>query len=176
MGKKPPKLNPIDRTIGRGAGARGTKHEHSHGKDAHKKAKQSTRGHYKVEFTQSFEKVSEKDVELRKTYGIDLVAQHVGVPADMIHLRPKNTEAQTTTTVSEVYYVKVGKDNYGKLAIMTQRLFKKIHLTFVFQAKKTAQKPPKPSFQRKVSFRGMRTSEKQQSDRQSYRTRKKGKR
>lgn len=142
------------------------------GADAYKRSRQSNKGHYRVEFTQVYENMTEKDVDLREVYGKDLVAGNIGVPADMITLvSKKKTGEQTLTALDEVFYVKVGKDNYGKLSIRTQRLRKAAMLIFIFQAKKTAPKPPQKSYSRKVGFKKRTASQKSEASRKSYRTR-----
>ena len=168
------KNNSVNRSIGRGAGARGTSQISNNGKDAYRKSKQSTKGTYRVEFTKMYEGVSEKDIELRKTYGKDLISLNVGVPADMITLRTKKDNSnQTVTALDEVFYVKVGKDNYGKLSIRTQRLRRSNLLIFVFQVKKNAPKPPQKSFSRPRTYNKKSRSQKSQTSRSSWNRRKK---
>lgn len=170
------KQSSLSRSIARGGGARGLTGINSNGKDAYKRSKQSTKGHYKLEFIETYDKITEKDIELRKVYGIDLVSANVGVPTDMIRLKAKKkTGDQTLTSLDEVYYVKVGKDTYGKLSIRTQRLWKSNMLIFVFQKKKTAPKPPQKAFSRKVGFKKRTAGQKSQASRKSYRTRREGK-
>jgi hypothetical protein len=170
------KSNSVSRSVARGAGVRGTTGINSNGADAYKKARQSTKGHYRVEFTRTYEDMTDRDIDLRKVYGKDLVASNVGVPTDMITLvSKKKTGEQTLTSLDEVFYVKVGKDNYGKLSIRTQRLRKSSMLIFVFQVKKNAIKPPQKAFSRNVGFKKRTASQKAQASRKSYRTRRGGK-
>lgn len=176
MTKKKGSQNSVQRSIARGAEARGTTGINNNGAEAHKRARQSNTGHYRIEFTQVYERMTEKDLSLRKTYGIDLIASNVGVPADMITLVSKKKSGELTlTSLDEVYYVKVGKDNYGKLSIRTQRLWKSATLIFVFQVKKTVLKSPQKAFSRTVGFRARTASQKSEASRKSYRTRKGGK-
>ncbi|BAN59639.1 hypothetical protein N374_gp194 [Bacillus phage phiNIT1] len=120
--------------------------------------------------------MTEKDIELRKTYGIDLVAGNLKVPTDMVTLRAKKkTGEQTLTSLDEVYYVKVGQETCGKLSIRTQRLWKSSNLIFVFQIKKTALKPPQKAFSRNKGFKKRTTSQKSQASRNSYNKRRGGK-
>jgi hypothetical protein len=170
------KRNSVTRSMARGAGARGTTGLNENGQDAYKKSRQSNKGHYRIEFTEVFEKMTEKDVELRRKYGTDLVAANVGVPADMITLKAKKSSGeQTLTSRDEVFYVKVGKDNYGKLSIRTQRLWKSTTLIFVFQVKKNAIKPPQKSYSRKTGYKKRTASQKAQASRNSYNNRRGGK-
>lgn len=168
--------NSVRRSVARGAGARGTTGINSNGADAYKQARRSLKGHYRVEFTQVYENMTDKDIELRKVYGRDLVAGNVGVPIDMITLRPKQkTGKQTLTSLDEVFYVKVGQDNYGKLSIRTQRLWKSNTLIFVFQAKKNAYKPPQKAFSRTRGYSKRSSGRKAQASRNSYNSRRGGK-
>lgn len=166
----------INRSIARGAAARGTKGINNNGVDAYNQARKSTRGHYRVAFMNTYENMTEKDVELRVTYGKELVAKHVGVPTDMVTLRPKKSSgSQTITSLDEVFYVKIGQDTAGKLSIRTQRLWKSVTLLFVFQEKKTALKTPQKAFSRKVGFKKKSSSQRAQTNRNSYNKRRGGK-
>jgi hypothetical protein len=172
MTKKP---NSVSRSMARGAGARGTTGINTNGADAHNQARKSTKGHYRVEFSKVFEDMTEKDVELRHTYGKDLVAMNLGVPVDMVTFKAKKkVPAQTLTAMDEVFYVKVGADTAGKLSIRTQRLRKSTMLMFVFQVKKVALKPPQKAFSRKVGFKNKTSSQKSQTKRNSYNSRRGG--
>lgn len=175
MHKKP---TSVQRSISRGVGARGTgtNNINGNGADAFKKSKQSTKGHYRIAFSHVYEKMTERDVSLRVTYMKDLLADYIGVPVDMLSLKPKKAPSPTLTSRDEVFYVKVGKDIYGKCSIRTQRLWKNNLLVFVFQEKKAALKPPKKSYSRSGSFKKKTTSQVSQTKRQSYHSRKGGKR
>lgn len=169
------KNNSVKRSIARGAGARGTTGMNQNGADAYNQARKSTKGHYRVDFSKVYENMTEKDIELRKTYGKDLVAQSLGVPADMVTLKMKRQGlTQTLTSLDEVFYVKVGQDTAGKLSIRTQRLRKNNLLIFVFQVKKVALKPPQQAFSRVKGFKKKTASQKSQTKRQSYRSRRGG--
>jgi hypothetical protein len=172
MGKKP---NSVSRSAARGAGARGTTGINNNGADAYNQARKSTKGHYRVEFSQVYENMTDKDIELRKTYGKDLVAGNLGVPVDMITLKARRkVPEQTLTAMDEVFYVKVGQDTAGKLSVRTQRLRKNNLLIFVFQVKKNALKPPQQAFSRKVGFKKKTTSQVSQTKRKSYNSRQGG--
>lgn len=169
------KKTSVSRSVARGAGARGTTGINQNGTDAYNQARKSTKGHYRVEFSKVFENMTEKDVELRKTYGKDLVAQALGAPADMVTLKMKRQGlTQTLTSLDEVFYVKVGQDTAGKLSIRTQRVRKNNLLIFVFQVKKVALKPPQKAYTRNVGFKKKTESQKSQTKRQSYQKRKGG--
>lgn len=167
------KSNSVRRSIGRGAGARGSG-INNNGKDAFKQALKNTRGVYRVEFTRIYENVTERDIDLRKAYAKDLIAQNIAVPADMINLQPKRkTAAQTLTAMDEVLYVKIGDVIYGKCSIRVQRLRKSNILIFIFQVKKHAFKPPQKAFSRNKGFKKRSASRKAQASRDSYHRRKK---
>lgn len=175
MGKD--RINSVRRSMARGADARGTTSINENGKDAYKQSLKNTKGHYRLEFIKTFENMTEKDIELRKKYALDLISAHIAVPVDMITLKPKRkVPVQTLTSMDEVFYVKVGNVVYGKCSIRTQRLRKNNLLMFAFQAKKTAVKPPQKAFSRKIGFKKRSTSQKSQASRKSYRTRRGGKR
>lgn len=170
------KANPLNLSKSRGRTARGLTGVNENGKNAYKKSLSSTKGHYRVEFTRVYEGLSEKDVELRKVYGTDLVSQYAGIPTDMLTLKmKKSTGEQTLTARDEVYYIRVGKDIYGKLSIRTQRLLKGNMLVFVLQVKKNAIKSPQKAFSRNVGFKSKTKSQKQQTSRNSYYNRERGK-
>jgi len=165
----------IRRSMARGAGARGQNALNSNGSDAFNVVRRSTKGHYRIEFMNVYENRTNKDVELRITYGKDLVAQHIGVPIDMVTLKQKKTNGnQTLTSLDEVFYVKVGQDVAGKLSIRTQRLWKKSNLIFIFQAKKIALKPPQKAFVRSKGFKKRTTSQIAESKRKGYHKRRGG--
>jgi hypothetical protein len=168
--------NSIKRSIARGAGVRGTTGINQNGADAYNQARKSTKGHYRIDFSKVYENMTEKDIELRRKYGKDLVAQSLGVPGDMITLKLKRQGVQQTlTSLDEVFYVKVGQDTAGKLSIRTQRLRKNNLLMFVFQVKKVALKPPQKAFSRNKGFKKKSASQKSQTSRNSYRSRRGGK-
>lgn len=96
---------------------------------------QSKKGHYKVAQVESFEGVTERDVELRREYAKDLIGMHTNSAADFIQLRRKESNV-TLSSLHEVYYVKIGHNTVGKISISVQRVFNKINLSFIFQEKR----------------------------------------
>lgn len=171
--KKDYSAGSVDRSIARGAFSRGTTGINNNGVDSYKQHKKSTKGHYKIAFMNTYENMTEKDIELRIQYGKELVAQHIGVPFDMITLKPKRIHGkQTLTSLDEVFYVRVGSDVAGKLSIRTQRTWKTTSLIIIFQEKKIAPKPPQKAFSRKVGFKKRSKSQISQSKRDSYHRRK----
>jgi len=167
------KKSDIDRSISRGAEARGLPGVHSNGKDAVNKAKKSTKGKYHVAFSKMYESLSERDIELRFTYGKDLVSAEVGVPSDMITLDSRRKVGkQTLTSRDEIFYVKVGTYIYGKLSIRTQRTWKGNILIFVYQSKKSHTSKTKKPFSGMMGWKKQTPSQKAQSARNAYNNRK----
>lgn len=105
------------------------------GKEAFKKRKQGTKGFYKLAFIETYENVTENDVEIRRKYAIDAIARYVGVPNKMVSLRKKSTN-QTLTSLDEVFYVKLGVDTIGKVSLRVQRMFSRVNLDIIFQEKR----------------------------------------
>lgn len=167
--------NSFNRSKSRGTEARGMTGLNGNGKDAYKKSLQSTKGHYRVAFTRSFSQVTEKDVELRKKYAIDLISEEIAVPADIITLRAKRDSGeQTITARDEVFYVKVGTTNCGKISIRTQRHWKGTILMFIFQTKGAPLREKKKGFTRNVGYKKRSKSQVQASKRKAYNNRKGG--
>ncbi len=176
MREKKGQPNAVQRSMSRGLGARGdgTKNINDNGKDAYKRSRQSTKGQYRVGFTEMFERVTERDIELKHTYAKDLLSNYLKVPVDMIHLKVKRKPQQTLTSVDEVFYVKVGSDIYGKVSIRVQRVLRGNMLIFVFQEKRAAPKPPAKSYSRKTGFKKKTSSQISQTKRKSYHSRQGG--
>jgi len=174
--KKTGKPNSVTRSIARGAAARGdgVNGVHENGKDAYKRSRQSTKGNYRIAFTELFEKVTERDLSLKHTYAKDLLSNYLKVPVDMITLKVKRKPQQTLTSVDEVFYVKVGSDIYGKVSIRVQRVLRGNMLIFIFQEKKAALKPPTKSYSRKTGFKKKTSSQISQTKRKSYHSRQGG--
>lgn len=108
----------------------------NNGTSAIENRKKSKKGDYKPEFVEMYSKVSDKDVELRKDYAIDLLSKHLGVRRELIVLDDKRSSTINTVTArDEVYYVYVGQQVAGKISIRTQRTWKSIDLLFIFQTK-----------------------------------------
>ncbi|QFP93269.1 UNVERIFIED_ORG: hypothetical protein Xoosp15_4 [Xanthomonas phage Xoo-sp15] len=176
MAKQKGKQNSVTRSVARGSDARGygLNGVHENGKDAYKRSRQSTKGNYRIAFTELYERVTERDIELKHTYAKDLLANYLKVPVDMVHLKVKRKPQQTLTSIDEVFYVKVGSDIYGKVSIRVQRVLRGNMLIFVFQEKKASPKPPAKSYSRKTGFKKKTTSQVSQTKRKSYHSRQGG--
>lgn len=167
--------NSVRRSLSRGADARGTSAVPDSGRDAYDKSVKSTTGTYGIEFVTAYEKATERDVELRESYGKSLISGTVGVPADMITMKLKKSSGQQTlTALDEVFYVYVGKQVYGKLSIRTQRVLRHTDLIFIYQSKARSPKPPRESYSRKSNYSKKSRSQISQTKRQSYRNRRQG--
>jgi len=175
MPKKKADYNFVRRSIARGVGAQGGG-VNDNGRNAMNNAKKSTKGHYRIAFSKLYERVSEKDVELRKKYAMDLISKEVAVPVDLITLKArKSTGEQTVTALDEVFYVKVGSITYGKISIRTQRHWKGVNLLFIFQTKGTKLQPPKKGFPGMRGYKKRTKSQVMDANNRSYRNRKEGK-
>jgi len=142
--KKSKGTNFVKRSQARGNSSRGLHNKISdQGKEAIANHKKNTKGNYYIQFTKSYNGVSEKDVELKLKYAKDLLSDHLAVSTDFIVLKPKGKGTQTLTALDTVYYVKVGSITYGKVSIRVQRLWKGINLLFVYQQRQQAIKPVK---------------------------------
>lgn len=98
--------------------------------------KNSNKGYYHVAFTDRYNKVTERDIELKESYARDSISKYANIPRDLINLQEKKS-TQTTTALDTVYYVKVGQTTLGKVSIRVQRLFTHTNLLIIFQEKRT---------------------------------------
>jgi hypothetical protein len=104
-----------------------------------KTRKASFKGNYDLAFVESFANVTERDVELKLDYGLDMVADYAKVPKEHLKYKTRKT-TQTLASVSTVYYVSLGAHSIGKLSIQVLRTYKAIQLIFVFRDKHLAGK------------------------------------
>lgn len=157
--------NTIRRTISKGVDS--TQHNTvTSNYGGYEKELESKKGYYEVEFVKEFKDVTERDLELRQTYGIDLISGNLFTPVDMIRLEEKNKgeSNQTVTSLDEVFYIRIGKRNIGKLSIRTQRVFNKVNLIFVMQ-KRSRGKKDRESYKNKPNVKPKSTSQKQEEER-----------
>lgn len=59
----------------------------------------------------------------------------MGVPKQMVTFRKKSTK-QTTVSLDEILYVKVGVDTVGKISIRVLRAFSYSNMDIIFQVKR----------------------------------------
>lgn len=139
----------------------------NNGTSAIENRKKSKKGDYKPEFVEMYSKVSDKDVELRKDYAIDLLSKHLGVRRELIVLDDKRSSTINTVTArDEVYYVYVGQQVAGKISIRTQRTWKSIDLLFIFQTKQVINQTSNGAFSKankKAKSKGQITSDKRKT-------------
>lgn len=132
------------------------------------KQRKSHKGYYKLAFVEPYERMTERDVELRQEYAKDLIGKYTGLPKDLIQFRKKSSK-QTIVSLDEVFYVKTGKEPIGKLSIRVQRLFKSVSLTIIYQEKRlsddsTYSRDAQGSFKRKSRSAKRKTSRKRKKD------------
>lgn len=95
----------------------------------------SNKGHYQTVLVENFSNLTPKDVELREAYGIDLISKYTKDNKKMLWLEEKKSK-QTSLGRNEVFYVKKGTYNIGKLMIRYRTDFdNKTHMTFVYQVR-----------------------------------------
>lgn len=104
------------------------------GSNAVSKLKKSHKGYYKLAFVEPYDKMTERDIELRQEYAKGAISQYLKVPKEMITFRKKSTN-QTIISLDEVFYVKRGVETIGKVSIRVQRLFSSNNMTIIFQIK-----------------------------------------
>lgn len=169
MNKGQKKDNYIRRSARRGVSPRNTLGATKNGVNATNVAKKSKKGHYKIAFNKTFENVTDLDIELRKVYAKDLIADYLHIPTDMIMLDPKNkgTE-QSLSSLDETFYVRKGKEICGKLSIRTQRMIKGNILFFIFQTKGSRANSKQKNFSRNIGFSKLTKGRKNHLNRKSY--------
>jgi hypothetical protein len=166
--------NFFTRSKARGVEARGTTQINSHGKFANEKAKQKKEGTYRVSFTEVFDRVTEKDIQLRKQYALNLISTYLYAYEHLLHLEAKTKEGkQTASALDEVFYVKFGKEVLGKVSIRTQRGLRFNSLYFVFQQKHT-NRPPSESYKQDGGYKKATKSRQSDQNRRSARKRAEG--
>jgi len=133
---------------------------------------QSKKGYYKLAFVETFNKMTERDIEIRQEYAKDLIATYIGVPKSMVTFRKRSTKT-TIASLDEVFYVKVGKITVGKLSIRVQRTFSQTSLNLIFQEKRI--RDVATSHKKGLrSYGGQTKSDKRQANRSSRKGKKKG--
>lgn len=96
---------------------------------------ESRKGYYRLAFVESFNKMTDRDIDIRQEYAKDLIATYARVPKDMVVFRKKSSKT-SLVSLDEVFYVKLGKSTVGKISIRVQRTFKEATLSFIFQEKR----------------------------------------
>lgn len=106
-----------------------------HYDDNVKKEWESNKGYYRVAFTECYEGLTEREIELRQEYAKELVAMYIGTTKELVSFRKKDTST-TRVSLDEVFYVKVGNATVGKISVRVQRAFRSKDVYFVFQEKR----------------------------------------
>lgn len=145
-------------SFGRGVGNLGSINKGNH-KKAHDRMSKSTKGYYSMAFTEPFERLTERDIEIRNEYAEDAVARYYGIHKNYVRLRHKSTN-QTGTNKDEVYYVYVGQHPVGKISIRVSRFTKSNNrMVLLYQHKNSV-----PKRQVKQQFRQIRTPREQRRE------------
>lgn len=107
-------------------------------------SRRNNRGHYSVSFVETYHNLTEKDIELREKYGIDLISEFTLEDKKLIKLEEKKS-TQTSLGRNEVFYVRKAKYNIGKLSISYKTGFdNKTTMTFTYQTRSIS--PPRSQF------------------------------
>lgn len=107
----------------------------NHQKTFDKRAK-STKGYYEIAFTEPFSRLTERDLELKQEYAKDAVGRYYGIHKRFVQLRKKSSNV-SGVNLDEVYYVMVGQQPVGKIAIRIKRLTKtNAHMVLAYQHKR----------------------------------------
>lgn len=84
---------------------------------------------------ESFRDLTQRDIELRESYGLDLVSKYMNENLKLLHLEEKKS-MQTLLGRTEVFYVRKAKYNIGKLTINYKTDLKnKTSMSYVFQTR-----------------------------------------
>ncbi|AMW63130.1 hypothetical protein SAGEFAYGE_210 [Bacillus phage SageFayge] len=141
------------RSHSRGLGARGMNGLNDNGRNAMQGVLKKTSGNYRVEFIEEFKNVTERNVELKEKYALELVAKHTGTSIDIIRLVPKrNGEVVTLTCLDSVYYVKIGTTILGKVSIRVQRTFRGRSIMIVYKTKVLKESGERKAYTRNDTF------------------------
>lgn len=101
--------------------------------------RQSGKGFYETRFVETYDNLTERDLDLLYDYGIDLVRKFTGEPKKTLSLSEKKNK-QTVLGRNEVYYVKRGVDIIGKLSISYRATpNERLSATYIYQEKKLTQ-------------------------------------
>lgn len=136
------------------------------------KQRKSHKGYYKLGFVEPYERMTERDIELRQEYAKDLIGKYTGLPKDLIQFKKKSTN-QTILSLDEVFYVKTGIEPIGKVSIRVQRLFKTVSLTIIYQEKRlsgdtTYSRDAQGNFKRKSQSAKRKASRKRKKDTRKF--------
>lgn len=156
--------------LGRGKGNLGSINKGRH-KEAARRRSKSTKGYYSMAFTEPFDRLKERDVEIREEYAKDAVARYYGVHKSFVQLRNKSKKP-SGINLDEVFYVYVGQHPVGKISIRVTRFSEKNNrMVLIYQHKNSV-----PRRKVKPKFTPIRTArEQRRHEKKRQRTSRKGK-
>ena len=98
---------------------------------------ESFRGYYLLGDSLVIRQATERDIELKETYAIEIVSHFHNIIKPLIHLVERTDEEEHTTnsTITYVYYAMLGKVVLGKIEIMVQDILirKKLHFIYYYK-------------------------------------------
>ena len=106
-------------SLGRGKGNLGSINK-GRQKEAAERRSKSTKGYYSMAFTEPFDRLTTRDIDIRQEYAMDAVARYYGIHKNYVHLRNKSSKP-TGINLDEVFYVYVGQHPVGKMSIRVTR-------------------------------------------------------
>lgn len=123
---------------------------------ANERRSKSTKGYYSMAFTEPFERLTTRDIDIRQEYAKDAVARFYGIHKNYVKLRNKSTKP-SGINLDEVFYIYVGQHPVGKLSIRVTRFSEKNNrMLLIYQHKNSV---PKRHVQSK--FKPIRTATEQ---------------
>lgn len=143
-----------------------------HYKDNRRKEWESNKGYYKLAFVETFDKMTERDIEVRQEYAKDLISTYMKVPKDLVSFRKKSSKTGIAS-LDEVFYVKVGTNTVGKISIRIQRTFKEATLGIVYQEKRIRDTYTAPAVRGHKGYTGRSKSDVRQANRRNRKGNKK---
>ncbi|WRW34684.1 hypothetical protein CF5_0155 [Staphylococcus phage CF5] len=90
---------------------------------------------YKVSFVKRYDNVTEKDIKMKKTYALNLIANEMNLKEKYLTMKQKGKKVESILHTDTVYYVHRGKKLIGKCSIREQRTFKGTHLIIIFRTR-----------------------------------------
>lgn len=156
-------------TFRRTKGNLGSINKGNHQKGYDRRSK-STKGYYTMAFTEPFEGLTERDIEIRQEYAKDAIAKYYGIHKNYVKFRKKTSKA-LGANLDEVLYVYVGQHPVGKISIRVTRLGTTHNrLLLIYQHKRSV-----PKRQVKNRFNPIRTkTEQRRVDKKRKRASRKG--
>lgn len=157
-------------TFGRGRGNLGSINR-GRQEEAAKRRSKSTKGYYSMAFTEPFDRLTERDIEIRYEYAKDAVARYYGISKEFVQLRNKSSKP-SGVNLDEVFYVYVGQHPVGKISIRITRFsISNNRMLLIYQHKNSV-----PKRKVKTKFNPLRTeTEARRHEKKRRRANRKGK-